>query len=279
MGTLKRLGRLVLQPKERLEALARRTPSGSRRRRVLYRYVDWRDGRRAGSTPVSAVPPAALRFRVHGELDLDGFLETGRQCSHDLRETLADVGREVGSFERILDFGCGCGRTLLWLEPWSEDSSLHGTDIDDAAIEWCRHSIGFATFAVNSTLPPLAYTEASFDLVYAVSVFTHLSEELQFEWLNELRRVVAPKGYALVTLRGSFYERDLAPRDLEHLRTRGFVFSHMSQHMQGIFPAWYQLATHTEEYVRTRYSEHFEIVRYLPQALDGCQDIAVLRRR
>jgi SAM-dependent methyltransferase len=278
MRTLERVGRIARRPGALPDVLVHRVASGSRRRRLLYRYVDWRDRRRARSMSIPVVPPAALRFRVHGELDLDGFLETGKQCSEDLRDALAQLGKDIGSFERVLDFGCGCGRTLRWFEPWSRDSTLHGTDIDEAAIEWCRSSIGFATFAVNSTLPPLAYGDASFDLVYAVSVFTHLSEELQFQWLRELHRIVSPQGYALVTLRGSFYEGDLPPRDLERIRRNGFVFSQMSRHMQGLFPAWYQLATHTEEYVRTRYPEYFEVVRYLPQAMDACQDIAVLRR-
>jgi hypothetical protein len=50
---------------------------------MLFRYVAWRDRRRAGSGPAS-VSPAALRFRVHDELDLDGFLQTGRKYSRDL---------------------------------------------------------------------------------------------------------------------------------------------------------------------------------------------------
>jgi hypothetical protein len=36
-----------------------------------------------GSGPASR-PPVALHFRVHDELDLDGFLQTGRKCSRDL---------------------------------------------------------------------------------------------------------------------------------------------------------------------------------------------------
>jgi SAM-dependent methyltransferase len=169
-------------------------------RGVLFRYVDWRERNNAASAPFAGVPSAALRYRVHGDLKLDSFLETGLRCSEDLRAALAQVGQAIGSFESILDFGCGCGRTILWLEQWAQASELHGTDIDRDAISWCRRFISFARFAINEELPPLPYAEASFDLIYAVSVFTHLSEELQLRWLEELRRVARAGGYVLPTL-------------------------------------------------------------------------------
>jgi hypothetical protein len=33
------------------------------------------------------------------------------------------------------------------------------------------------------------YANEQFDLIYAISVFTHLTEDLQHSWLNELGRV------------------------------------------------------------------------------------------
>jgi SAM-dependent methyltransferase len=257
--------------------LIRRIPPGSRFREVLYRSIDWRDRRRARLTAFAA-PPAGLRFRVHGDLDLESFLETGKQCAGDIRRALEHVDRDIGSFEIVLDFGCGCGRTLRWLAPWAEKSELHGTDIDRDAISWCQRSIPFARFAVNDALPPLPYPDESFDLVYLVSVFTHLTEDLQFRWLEELRRVARRGGYVLVTVRGSYYVERLAADDRAELEKRGFVFSQLPDHLQDMFPGWYQTATHTEDYVRKSYSAYFEVVRHLPQALDGCQDIVILKR-
>jgi ubiquinone/menaquinone biosynthesis C-methylase UbiE len=261
------------------DVLVRRTPARSRRRRAVYRYVDWRDRRISRSAPFAHVPPAALRFRVHGDVDLESFLETGRQCSSDLENALRQVGRELSSFRRVLDFGCGCGRTLLWLMPSAPQSEFAGTDVDEEVISWCRQSIDGGTFTVNGELPPLPYPEGGFDLVYAISVFTHLEEQLQFRWLAELQRVASPGAVVIVTVRGRRYLSQLPERDLAVLRESGFVFSRTANHFQEIFPAWYQMATHTEDYVRGRYSEYFEVVRYLPESMDGCQDVVVLRKR
>jgi ubiquinone/menaquinone biosynthesis C-methylase UbiE len=273
------LRRLRMQAATAPDVLVQRTPARSRRRQAVYRYVDWRDRRISRSAPFAHVPPAALRFRVHGDVELKSFLETGRQCSRDIEESLRQVGRELSSFRRVLDFGCGCGRTLLWLMPSARQSEFAGTDLDKQAISWCRRSLDAGTFTVNGELPPLPYPDNSFDLVYAVSVFTHLEEELQFRWLAELHRVASQGAFVVVTVRGRYFLRQLRERDLAVLHEAGFVFSRISNQFRDIFPAWYQTATHTEEYVRERYSEYFEVVRYLPESMDGCQDVVVLRKR
>jgi SAM-dependent methyltransferase len=268
----------------RMAALAPRLPDPlvwrihgrSSLRGALYRYVDWKDSARiARSGPI---PPAALRFRVHGDLDAESFLETGRQCSDDIRAALGEIARDLGSFERILDFGCGCGRTLQWLGDYARPGSLHGTDIDRDAITWCRASIESAAFSVNGELPPLAYPNDHFDLVYAVSVFTHLAEDRQLAWLKELRRVARPGALVLLTVRGASYAEQLGVNEAKELETRGFAFSQMPPYFQTLFPSWYQTATMTEPYIRGMWSAEFDVLRHLPQALDGCQDVIVLQK-
>jgi SAM-dependent methyltransferase len=268
--------KLARRPDELPETIVRGLRADNPVARGVYALIDWRD-RRKRRGPL-AVPPAALRFRVHDDLDRESFLATGRQCVEDIRNALAGVGADIDSFPKVLDFGCGCGRTLLWLRPWAGRIELHGTDIDEDAVSWCRRSIDFASFTLNRESPPAPYELGTFDLVYAISVFTHLPEALHLRWLGELERITAPGGYVLVTVRGAFYVGQLSAEERDELAVRGFV-SRTERRAQGAFPSWYQVATHTEEYVRDRCSQHFEVVRYLSAALDGCQDIVVLRKR
>jgi SAM-dependent methyltransferase len=249
-------------------------------RQTVYRYVDWRDTRGRKRTDYAHVrlPPASLRYRVHGDLNRDSFLETGHQCSQDIQAALACIGRTLTSFRDVLDFGCGCGRTLLWLRDVTASSRLFGTDIDAEAIAWCRQNIDFASFATNGALPPLEYPDESFDLVYAISVFTHLDENQQFRWLEELRRVTRAGGYLLLTVHGAFQQRMMSAREVARLRASGFVFTELPSFMQGIFPDWYQTTAHTREYVHSRFSTYFKVVEYLPNSLDHCQDIVILEK-
>jgi SAM-dependent methyltransferase len=57
--------------------------------------------------------------------------------------------------------------------------------------------------AVTNRLdPPLPYPDERFDLVYALSVFTHLTESQQRSWSAELHRVTRTCGYVLFTTHG-----------------------------------------------------------------------------
>jgi ubiquinone/menaquinone biosynthesis C-methylase UbiE len=278
MPLLKKAFQLAKHPKRFPEALFHIAMSQARLRKLLYRYVDWRDQCYIKQTNFSQVPPASLRFRVHGDLNIQSFLETGRRCSHDIRDALARVCKDMNSFRHILDFGCGCGRTIIWFSSSGNSVNLYGTDIDAAAIEWCRRYLDFATFKVNRPLPPLSYQANSFDFVYAISVFTHLNQDYQFRWLQELRRLTKPMGYVLLTLHGSYYWSRMQPREIEEIRKTGFLFVQGPQFMQGLFPEWYQNAYHTQEYVFSKYSKYFNVLEYIPHGLDNCQDVVLLQK-
>jgi hypothetical protein len=56
-------------------------------------------------------------------------------------------------------------------------------------------------------LPPahMMVLVAGSDCIYAISVFTHLSAELQDLWMKELRRIVRPGGHLLITTHGESF--------------------------------------------------------------------------
>ena len=153
---------------------------------------------------------------------------------------------------------------------------MYGTDVDAEAISWCRTNLGFAEFGVNDPLPPLQYPSGAFDLAYAISVFTHLDEDFQFRWLDELRRVTRPGGIVLLTPHGRRAWKGLPQEEVDQIKIEGFKFR-PSNSMKGIFPDWYQNAYHTKRYVFDRYSEYFEVVDYIPRGGAG-QAMVILRR-
>ena len=59
-----------------------------------------------------------------------------------------------------------------------------------------RRTFPFVTASVNELAPPLRYEDGQFDLVYAISVFTHLPHDLERAWIDELGRITAPGGLA-----------------------------------------------------------------------------------
>jgi len=222
------------------------------------------------------IPPALLRFRVGETPDARTFLDVGRDTARAIHAVLDKVGRSLAEFESVLDFGCGCGRTLMWLAGDSPDTNFFGTDVDAEAIAWCRANLACAGFEVNRAIPPMSYADATFDLVYGISVLTHLSEEHQLLWLKDLRRVLKPGGLLLLSVHGEHTWGGLSAGDVEELRRNGFLFK-TSGKLRGILPEWYHTAYHSREYVERTFAAELEVVDYLELGM-GYQDAVVLRR-
>ena len=158
------------------------------------------------------VPPPRLIVRVAGTADVGWFLERGRLAAESVRDAIARQGRRIEELGALLDFGCGCGRVI---RHWArlDRTAVHGADASEHAIAWCRANLSFARFASNGLAPPLDHPDASFDLVYALSVFTHLPEALQHAWVRELTRLLRPDGFLLLTTHGERYRERLTPAE------------------------------------------------------------------
>jgi SAM-dependent methyltransferase len=167
-------------------------------------------GRRPGIGPDDLpVPPPELIVRVAGTADVDWFLEGGRRGYESVRAHVP-AGAPLGS---VLDFGCGCGRVTRYWRGFG--GSIAGSDLSGEAVAWCRANLPFGRFETNALEPPLAFADAEFDLVYGLSVFTHLAVDTQRRWFDELRRVLRPDGHLVLTTHGDSYRARLEPRERE----------------------------------------------------------------
>jgi SAM-dependent methyltransferase len=233
-------------------------------------------------------PGDELVSRVAGGLDRAAFYESGRQSVRDVEAVLAVIGRTMSSYRRIYDFGCGCGRILLWLGPLAETSEVYGSDIDARAIRWAQEQFPWARLSVNQPLPPLDYPDASFDLVYNHSVFTHLDEEHQDLWLAELRRVARPGATLLLTVHGDkpLADFEFASRNaggdpsavVEEVQRKGISFIAHDSFTGGPLGDAYHSTFHAPWYVLEHWSRFFTVKAYVPQRSLGFQDVVLLER-
>jgi SAM-dependent methyltransferase len=210
MGTLaggQALRRRAVRGLDRIQLLG----FASRVRRRWLASREQTDGMGRDGLPI---PPARLQLKTIGRVDAGYFLDSGAWNASVLRARVAAAGRDVESMDDILDFGCGCGRVVRW---WTDlpRPLLNGCDFDPELVAWCRAHLPFASFRVNDLEPPLPYEDESFDLVYSISVLTHLPLAIQQAWAKELSRVLKPGGLALVTLMGDSMARtELLPAEL-----------------------------------------------------------------
>jgi SAM-dependent methyltransferase len=225
------------------------------------------------------VPSDRLMSRVAVGPDVGSFFRSGRESVRELRRTLAIADRTLESFASVLDFGCGCGRMLLWLEGIGLAGGLHGTDIDAEAIDWCREHIPFAEMAVNDQDPPLPYPDGTFDLVFNHSVFTHIDERRQDAWLAELQRVTRPGGLVVLSTHGEA----AIPAGDDQLRNtlerEGIAFLDHTVPRTYSLPDWYQTTFHAPWYVFEHWGRWFQVRAYVPGGSLRYQDHVLLQRR
>jgi SAM-dependent methyltransferase len=156
--------------------------------------------RRAGGVPGTGLPVPPEHLWIGYGATTDEYLASGREHVERMRQILAAHDFEIPAKSRILDFGCGAGRMIRWLEREAEQGETWGCDISGDHIHWAQQNLRppFRFFTCTS-LPTLPFADGQFDLVYAGSVFTHVGDLAQ-AWLLELRRVLRPGGHAYLTV-------------------------------------------------------------------------------
>jgi SAM-dependent methyltransferase len=115
-------------------------------------------------------------------------------------------------YEAVLDFGCGCGRVARQLiQQRTRPARYLGLDVHRGMIEWCQthlsphapefefvhHDVANPGFNPGAGKPDTAAfpaEDATFSLVNAWSVFTHLVESQASFYLREAARVLRPRG-------------------------------------------------------------------------------------
>lgn len=226
-----------------------------------------------------AWPEPGHRERIHGAADLGKFRVAGATTFGQLRDGLRTVtGFDFTDLPDILEFGCGCGRTTRYFADLPV--RVTAADVLPANVAWLREHLPFARYETIPQRPPTVLPSAAFDLAIGVATFTYLTEDCQFEWLAELRRVVRPGGYLLMTVQGetALVLGRASLRQYRRLLREGIV-DRLEEGPDGFLPELgdYRGTFHSEAYLRREWGRYFDIVAVLP-AWFGVQDLVVLRR-
>lgn len=169
--------------------------------------VPYDPGVARGSVPV---PPPHLAERV-GSPPTESYERRGL----DLKKAILGALPGDWSFDgkRVLDFGCGPGRVLRHFRDEAATAEIWGCDMHDESIRWVqRHLCPPIRAFRNDPEPPLPIDAGTFDLIWALSVFTHIGEAWS-AWLLELHRVLRPDGMLLATFLGEGHALDGEPWD------------------------------------------------------------------
>jgi SAM-dependent methyltransferase len=181
-------------------------------------------------------------------------------------------GRGVAASSSVLDFGCGWGRVIRFFLKDVTPQNLLGIDVNEKVVEICRRTNQWCRFQPCERLPPSGLETDSFDLIYAFSVFSHLSEEAHALWLDEFERLLKPGGVLLLT---TFPRALLATSNWSEVVDRfSPVEPWLSAYDRGeyCYVAEAEANPHfgtafiPEQYVREHWTKHFDVREYFKPA-------------
>ncbi len=136
-------------------------------------------------------------------------------------------------------------------------------------------NLKFADIRRNDLAGRLDWPDRSFDLVYSLSVFTHLTESVGLAWIEELTRVLKPGGHLVITTHGDHYRANLTPDDREAYDRGEAVVRLLGRDGSNDFATF-----HPPAYVRDRLTRGLDIVEHRPEGALGNprQDLWLLRK-
>ncbi len=114
----------------------------------------------------------------------------------------------------VFDLGCGCGRTAEALVRSGWLGSYTGTDVVQRfVVELEQRCPGYRAF--RHLAPSIAAPDASLDMLFHWSVFTHLTPEACYLYLEDMLRALKPGGKLVFSFleltdpahRGNFFKR------------------------------------------------------------------------
>jgi 2-polyprenyl-3-methyl-5-hydroxy-6-metoxy-1,4-benzoquinol methylase len=245
-----------------------------------------------------ALPPANVQARFTG-LTGDATLADGFRIYTMIRQQAEKYRGDIRNYQHILDFGCGWGRILRFFLRDLPPTAIEGIDCMEQAIQVCRATNRWCRFTKIAPTPPTDLPHAQSDLIYAYSVFSHLSEEYHWLWLKEFHRLLKPGGLLVITTRPREFVEHAA-----HIRgltarpdwTRGLdlafveVAATLRRYDLGEFcysptgggdelaPSFYGEALIPRGYILSRWTKLFDYLDYIEDRTVCEQNVVVVRK-
>jgi SAM-dependent methyltransferase len=207
-------------------------------------------------------PPQQLASRVFCVDEWGDPMAAFEEIGAQTKRAIIDVLPDDWSFEgkRLLDFGCGIGRTLRHFLTEAETAEIWGADIDAPSIDWLQANLCPPLHAWRSAVsPPLGLEPGTFDLTWSISVFTHLTFN-SIPWMVELHRMLKPDGLLIATYMGRWNSEYAAGEPWDEDRV-GMSVVQQNPDWDSGGPA----VLMSDWWVRAHWGRGFEILEIRPQ--------------
>lgn len=206
-----------------------------------------------------------------------------------VKEILAKINGKRLSSAKILDFGCGWGRIIRYFSKDTPEEFLYGCDPDERTLRMCLDLKVPGEIRRSDYRPKQLPFGEKFDLIYAYSVFTHLSEKTHWDCLQAIHNSLTSNGIVVLTIRPkSFIEVKgeifaTLPDKVTHAMAQRFDKEQFVFYAHNLPPVdgdiTYGDAVIPYTYIKKQWSRMFDLIGPVAFNSDRYQIPIVLRRR
>ncbi len=199
------------------------------------------------------LPPDYFLYETY-QLNYKQYKEDGEASAKEIIEWAKPYCINLTS---ILEWGCGVARIVRHMPSIVSNADVYGVDINTKMIEWNCANIPNVNFKRIDYSPPTLFEDNTFNLIYAISVFTHIEAEAQIDWIKEIHRITYSKGIFMFSTHGRKYETKLSAHEHHLLQTKGvytIAYKEKGHRMMSTY--------NTEAYFKKLLKPYFEIMEF-----------------
>lgn len=205
---------------------------------------------------------------------LRDYFADGWRTSYELMMVLEKVGQPLANCGSLLEFASGYGRLTRHFAKFPGAEKVHASDLMPGSVDFIKEKFGIDGFYSHSQPAQLHFPQ-QYDLVFVLSLFSHLPKSTWGDWLKKLYSAVAPGGCLVFTTHGE----SVADQNNVGLDGDGFFFvaSSESSHLEG---EEYGTSITSKTFVEQRVSEidGAEIVLFEVDHFWAGQDVWILKK-
>lgn len=108
------------------------------------------------------------------------------------------IKKYLKSEGKVLDFGCGNGRLLEFIQ--NDELDYVGVDTSKKLIRIARKKYPNKSFVQISDERKLPFEDGEFDMIFAIAVFHHFTPKMADNALSEMKRVLKDDGVLVLTI-------------------------------------------------------------------------------
>jgi len=219
-------------------------------------------------------PTDYLMYESFG-MSYEGYYKSGIMAASEFIDELKQY--KTIDDVKILDWGCGPARVVRHIpEIVPSNCEIFATDYNENSINWNKENIKDVKFNLNGIEAKLPYNDSFFDFIYGISIFTHLSEKLHYDWKSELTRILKRDGILLLTLQCELFKAILTESEIKQFELGNLVVRGNVKEGHRTYSAF-----QPDSFVKKLFSD-FDILKHTPSYMNNGsleQDVWVLRKK